>query len=98
MGRASVWKVGGKVFAIHPGENKDDHRISFKCSELNFQILKELPDIIPAPYLARGQWIQVTTFDAMNNQDVKDYINASYAIIAGKLTKKLREELGINSL
>jgi len=96
-GDASVWKVGGKVFAIHPGQNNNDHRVSFKCSELNFQILKELPEIIPAPYLARGQWIQVTTKEAMNNQDVEDYINASYNIIAGKLTKKMQEELGLKA-
>lgn len=94
-GEASVWKIGGKVFAIHPGHDEDDHRISFKCSELNFQILIELEGIQIAPYLKQGNWVQITTEDAMNNQDIKDYIKSSYDIISGKLTKKLREELGI---
>ncbi len=95
-GNASVWKIGGKVFAIHPGLNgKHIHTISFKCSELNYQILSQLEDIIPAPYLARGNWVQITTKNAMNNQDVKDYIKASYTIIAKKLTKKLQAELGL---
>jgi len=44
-GDASVWKIGGNVFAIHPGHDQDDYRISFKCSELNFQILIELEGI-----------------------------------------------------
>ncbi|MBT5187956.1 MAG: MmcQ/YjbR family DNA-binding protein [Kordiimonadaceae bacterium] len=95
-GDASVWKIGGKVFAIHSGlGNKNAHSLSFKCSDLNFQILCELDGIIPAPYLARGKWVQLTTKEAMNNQDAKDYISASYGIISKKLTKKLQAELGL---
>ncbi len=95
-GDASVWKIGGKVFAIHSGmAGKNEHSISFKCSELNFQILCELPGIIPAPYLARGNWVQITSKDAMSNGDVQDYIKASYDIIKGKLTKKMQRELGV---
>ncbi len=93
---ASVWKIGGKVFAIHSGMGEEgEHTLSFKCSELNFQILCELDGIIPAPYLARGKWVQVKTEEAMSNEDVKDYIKSSYDIISGKLTKKMRSDLGI---
>lgn len=95
-GDASVWKIGGKVFAIHSGlGDKDTHTMSFKCSELNFQILCQLEGIIPAPYLARGKWVQILSKDAMSNQDVKDYITASFDIISKKLTKKLQSELGL---
>lgn len=94
-GGSSVWKIGGKVFAIHSGQDEDAHTMSFKCSELNYQILTELDDIQRAPYLTQGNWIQITSEKAMNNQDIKDYIKDSYAIIAAKLTKKLRAELGI---
>lgn len=95
-GDASVWKIGGKVFAIHSGLGTENtHTLSFKCSDLNFQILCELEGIIPAPYLARGKWVQIKTKEAMSNDDVKDYINASYDIISKKLTKKQRSDLGI---
>lgn len=95
-GDASVWKIGGKVFAIHSGLGDENmHTLSFKCSELNFQILCELDGIIPAPYLARGMWVQIKTKEAMPNDDVMDYIKASYDIISNKLTKKLRNELGL---
>ena len=94
-GNSSVWKVGGKVFAIHSGNNKDDHKMSTKCSELNYQILLDLPGIHTAPYLKKGNWVQITTKEAMNNEDSMDYIKSSYEIIAGKLTKKLKAELGI---
>lgn len=95
-GDASVWKIGRKVFAIHSGVNsKNEHALSFKCSELNFEILCELPDIIPAPYLARGKWVQLTSKSAMSNNDAEDYIKESYKIISGKLTKKKQSELGL---
>lgn len=95
-GDASVWKIGGKVFAIHPGLGEENiHTLSFKCSELNFQILCELEGIIPAPYLARGNWVQIVTKAAMSNEDVKDYIKSSYGIISRKLTKIMQGDLGL---
>jgi predicted DNA-binding protein (MmcQ/YjbR family) len=94
-GDASVWKIGIKVFAIHSGQDDNARTMSFKCSELNFRILTELDGIQRAPYLTQGNWIQITSEKAMNNQDIKDYIKDSYDIIAAKLTKKLKGELGI---
>lgn len=95
-GNASVWKIGGKIFAICPywGEG-EEYKISFKCSDLNYQILCELPGIIPAPYLARAKWMQVQEKNAMSDDDIKDFIKSAYEIIVGKLTKKLRTELGL---
>ena len=63
-GDASVWKIGGKVFAIGGWSGDREFAVSFKCSETSFAILKELPGVRPAPYLAsRGlSWIQ--RFDA----------------------------------
>jgi len=95
-GDASVWKIGGKIFAICPSwGDGDQHKISFKCSDLNYQILCELPGIIPAPYLARAKWVQIQDENAMSDDDIKDYIKAAYQIIAKKLTKKVQVELGL---
>ena len=93
-GNASVWKIGGKIFAIFPywGEGSE-HKISFKCSDLNYQVLCELNGIIPAPYLARAKWVQIQNLDAMNTGDIKDYIKAAHDIISKKLTKKMQAEL-----
>jgi len=96
-GNASVWKIGGKIFAICSKWGAGDHsRISFKCSELTYAILIEQPGIIPAPYLARAGWVQIEAADAMSDQDIKLYIETAYSIIAGKLTKKLRKELRLS--
>lgn len=95
-GNASVWKVGGKIFAIHSiwGEGQHD-KISFKCSDLSYQVLCELPGIVPAPYLARAKWVQVQEEGALSDEDIKSYIEDAHGIIAAKLTKKMQQELGL---
>jgi predicted DNA-binding protein (MmcQ/YjbR family) len=93
---ASVWKIGGKIFAIHPGLGAgQEHKFSFKCSDLSYSILCELPGIIPAPYLARAKWVQVTTAEALSDEDVRAYIKTAYDIISRKLTKAMQKELGL---
>lgn len=95
-GNATVWKIGGKIFAIcshwGPGE---EQKVSFKCNDLSFSILIEQEGIIPAPYLARAKWVQLIAPDAMSDADIKDYIQQAYTIITGKLTKAKRAELGL---
>lgn len=93
---ASVWKIGGKIFAIHPDLGQgQEHKFSFKCSDLSYQILCELPDIIPAPYLARAKWVQLTTADALSDEDVRAYIKTAYEIISRKLTRATQKDLGL---
>jgi predicted DNA-binding protein (MmcQ/YjbR family) len=50
---AHVWKVGGprgKVFAIASMWNGPSLDITFKCSQLTFDLLKQQPGMRPAPY------------------------------------------------
>ena len=99
-GGASVWKVGDKIFAIcsdwgPDGNYGPEQKISFKCSDLSYQILCELPDIIPAPYLARAKWVQITKPTVLPDADLQDYIATAHSLIAGKLPRKVREELGL---
>ena len=51
-GDASVWKIGGKVFAIGGWSGGREFAVTFKCSRTSFAILSELPGPRPAPYLA----------------------------------------------
>ncbi|MBO0346523.1 MmcQ/YjbR family DNA-binding protein [Roseibium sp. CAU 1637] len=100
-GNASVWKVGGKIFAICSNWGStaeaapEGPYINFKCSDLSYQILTEQDGIVPAPYLARAKWVQVRRGSSLSNDDIKTYIRTAHEIIAGKLTKKLRQELGL---
>ena len=96
-GGAQVWKVGGKVFAIGTRDAGGAVFVTFKVSPLAFDILKEQPGCIPAPYLAsRGMsWIQRRTDEAVDDDALRDYLAESHRLVAAKLTRKARTELGL---
>ena len=96
-GGAHVWKVGGKVFAIG-GWNEDGLTgVTFKVSDIAFEMLKDQPGLRPAPYLAsRGmKWIQHYEKPGLSDKDLKEYIAESHRIVSLGLTKKLQKELGL---
>ncbi|NNE56645.1 MAG: MmcQ/YjbR family DNA-binding protein [Hellea sp.] len=100
-GNSDVWKIGGKVYCVAGWKKIDDESqfaVSFKCSEIGFEMLRDTPGCRPAPYLAsRGmKWIQRMTDEGVSDIDLKDYIRASYRIVSLGLTKKLQKELGLN--
>ena len=97
-GGAHVWKVGPKVFAIAGWSKGELPFITFKCSDMAFEILREQPGLRPAPYLAPrgGKWIQMNGEPGLDDDAMKDYLAESYRLISLKLTKKLQAELGLN--
>jgi predicted DNA-binding protein (MmcQ/YjbR family) len=97
-GGAHVWKVGGKVFAIAGWSNGDALSVTFKCSPLSFDMLKERKGLRPAPYLAsRGMsWIQRTSSSSMDDGALKDYLRESHRLASLNLTKRVQRELGLN--
>ncbi len=97
-GGCDVWKVGGKVFAIGGWNDADqDMFVTFKCTGMAFEILKDMPGLRPAPYLAsRGlKWIQRTGPESMSDAALRDYLRESHGLAALGLPKKLRRELGL---
>ena len=56
-GGCSVWKVGGKIFALCSPVDKGEHfaKISFKCSEIAYEILREEPGHHPGAAPCSGQ-------------------------------------------
>jgi predicted DNA-binding protein (MmcQ/YjbR family) len=95
-GGAHVWKVGGKVFAIGWWDT-GEAAITFKVSELAFEMLKGEPGLRPAPYLAsRGMsWIQNYAKPGLSDADLREYLRQSHSIVASGLSKKKRIELGL---
>lgn len=93
-GNSSVWKVGGKVFAICGDWGKEADAIVLKPSEMAREIWRDVPGIRLAPYLGRAGWIQIDD-DAMSDGELTSLIEGSYTINAAKLTRKKRAEIGI---
>ena len=69
--------------------------MTFKCSEASFAILKELPGLRPAPYLAsRGlSWVQRVNSRSLGDEDLKEYVGRSYAQILAGLPKRTQRAL-----
>lgn len=97
-GGAHVWKVGGKVFAIGGWDDGEELFVTFKCSEMSFDMLKEQPGCRPAPYLAsRGMsWIQRTSDESMNDRALKDYLAESHRLVALGLPRRVKLEIGLS--
>lgn len=100
-GGAHVWKVGGslgKVFAIARWVEGDVLAVTFKCSPMSFDLLKDEAGIRPAPYLAsRGMsWLQCTGNKSMDDRALRDYLRESYRLAGMNLPKRAREELGLS--
>jgi predicted DNA-binding protein (MmcQ/YjbR family) len=87
-----VFKAGGKMFAVTPLEPAPVC-LSFKASPENFAELTERPNIIPAPYLARAQWVALQTWDALPADELALLLRASYDMVFAKLPKKTRDAI-----
>lgn len=98
-GGAHVWKVGGKVFAIAGWARGDQPFVTFKCSEIAYEVLREQPGLRPAPYLAArgGKWIQMHGEPGLSDADLRMHIADSYQLVVKKLTRKLRAELKLEA-
>ncbi len=98
-GGAHVWKVGGKVFAIAGWTEGEHLAVSFKVSELAYEVLREQPGCRPAPYLAsRGMtWIQRVSSQSVDDAALMDYLAESHRLVACKLPKKTQRALGLEA-
>jgi predicted DNA-binding protein (MmcQ/YjbR family) len=96
-GGAHVWKVASKVFAIGGWDDGDALAVTFKCSPMSFDLLKEQPGLRPAPYLAsRGMsWIQRTDDASMDDAALMDYLRESRRLAGMNLPKRVQMELGL---
>src|SRR5258708_30016514 len=85
-----LFKVGGKMFAVTPLEPAPVC-LSFKASPETFAELTERPNIIPAPYLARAQWVALQTRDALPADELAPLLGDSYDLVFAKLPRKTRQ-------
>jgi predicted DNA-binding protein (MmcQ/YjbR family) len=85
-----VYKVGGKMFAVLGGGG-----FSCKVSDVAFEVLSESGRAAPAPYMARAKWLYFADLAAEDAAEVADWLKTAHELIAAKLTKKARAEIGL---
>jgi predicted DNA-binding protein (MmcQ/YjbR family) len=89
-GGSDVYKVGGKVFAICGLSGG----LSFKVSPIGFVALTEGGPGRQAPYCAKGHWVNVA-LDGAPDDDIADWLVNAHTLIAAKLTRTAKRELGL---
>ncbi len=88
-----VFSVGMKMFAVFNVPAGEP--FSFKVDPDAFGLLTQQPGIRPASYLAKHSWIAIDSRRTLPREVVEDLLHEAHAIVAAKLPKRLREELGI---
>ena len=86
-----AYRVGGKMFVMVGEEGG----VSFKVSDIAYEILTETGKARPAPYLARARWVNLPDPDAWDDDELAEHFAIAHRIVAAKLTKKARAELGL---
>lgn len=86
-GNDRVYKVAGKMFAVMGGEPP---ALSFKCGDVAFAMLCEREGVRPAPYLARAKWVQLTSLDVMEPEEIRARVQEAHRLVVETLPKRPR--------
>jgi predicted DNA-binding protein (MmcQ/YjbR family) len=90
----SVFKVGGKIFAIAPLKRKP-LRVSLKCEPALAEGLRAAhPEIIPGYHLNKRHWNTVHLDGDLPDGMVAQMIEDSYDLVVSKLSRSAQRALG----
>src|SRR5438876_1588219 len=90
----SVFKVGGKMFALSQ-LGADDLRISLKCEPALAQGLRQAhAAVVPGYHLNKRHWNTVIIDGSLPEQMIKDMVEDSYDLVVSQLPKSRRRALG----
>jgi predicted DNA-binding protein (MmcQ/YjbR family) len=90
-----VFCVGDKMFAVF--NVGDAEPVTLKVDAAVFPILTREPGITPAPYLARASWVRLESPRVLPRDEIEALLRESHELVAAKLPKRLRRELGITT-
>jgi predicted DNA-binding protein (MmcQ/YjbR family) len=89
----SVFKVGGKVFAIS-GLGRTPLEVSVKCEpELALDLRASYAAIRPGYHLNKRHWNTLTLDRSLPDQLVRDLVEDSYDLVVSALPKRTRMQL-----
>jgi predicted DNA-binding protein (MmcQ/YjbR family) len=86
-----AYKVGGKMFCMVGAMGG----ISFKVSDIAYEVLTESGHARPAPYMARNKWVNLPRIDDWPDDELAEHLAIAHGIVAAKLTRKARAALGL---
>ena len=86
-----AYRVGGKMFCMVGAMGS----ISFKVSDIAFEVLTESGRARTAPSMARNKWVNLPRIDDWPDDELAEHLAIAHSIVAAKLTKKARAALGL---
>ncbi|MBL8554064.1 MAG: MmcQ/YjbR family DNA-binding protein [Phenylobacterium sp.] len=86
--------VAGKMFCATNGAYSN---LGFKATEIAFEALTTTGRARPSKYLARAHWVNIEDLSAQDAAEVADWVRTAHALVAAKLPRKVRAELGIGA-
>src|SRR5437588_9699893 len=96
-GNDLLFRIGEKMYCVLCLEPQAPVKVSFKCTPEKFAELVEIEGIIPAPYMARNNWVAMVEMDALRQNEIKELVRKSYRLVFEKLPRKTQAELGKSS-
>ncbi len=85
-----LFKVGGKIFVLYSLDEGAENIFSLKCTAEKFKEMIEEEGVIPAPYLARNNWICLQKSNRLKVSEIKNLIRDSYELVFKGLPKKIK--------
>jgi len=90
----SVFKVGGKMFALSPLDAVP-LRVSLKCDpDLAIELRRQYPSVVPGYHLNKRHWNTVIVDGRLREQMIRDMIEDSYDLVVSRLPERRRRALG----
>jgi predicted DNA-binding protein (MmcQ/YjbR family) len=84
----SVFKVGGKIFALSALRSRP-LTVSVKCEpELAVELRRTYPAIRPGYHLNKRHWNTITLDGSLPDAMVRDLVEDSYDLVAGAATRR----------
>lgn len=88
------FNVSGKMFLITAPDNVPISA-SLKVTDEVFGELCDKEGFMPAPYLARYNWIWMDDIGRLSKKQWEIFIDAAYHLVASKLPSRTRKQLGL---
>lgn len=92
---ALVFKVAGKMFALLD-LSEENKGLSLKCDpDLAIELREHYPEVNPAYHFNKRHWNGISISGNLDQNLLKKWIDHSYQITVSKLTRKKKEEFGL---
>ncbi|MGE4289535.1 MAG: MmcQ/YjbR family DNA-binding protein [Salinivirgaceae bacterium] len=87
-----VFKVMGKMFALTNLEG--ELTLNLKCDpDLALDLREQYPAVLPGYHMNKQHWNTIVMDGSVSKKQVCEWIDLSYDLVVGSLTKKIRDAL-----